>query len=80
MTFGDAPAANLLEIGRDLVADHGADLDPIAAHKLKADSYVDDLVSGGSKEEVDRMRGIQLHDGSFLGTMTQILKKRKFEN
>ena len=75
VAFGDLPSANLLEIGRNLTADVGRDIDPTAARKIKFDSYVDDNVSGGSREEVDRMKGVRLSDGSYSGTMRQILDK-----
>ena len=73
VAFGDVPAANCLEIGRNLTADEGFDIDPVAAMKIKNDSYVDDNVSGGTKAEVERMKGYRKPDGSYSGTMTQIL-------
>ena len=73
VAFGDYPAANLLEIGRDKTADAGKDIDPTAARKIKDDSYVNDNVSGGTYEEVRRMKGSRLPDGSYSGTMRQIL-------
>ena len=44
--FGDCPAANCLEIGRNITAEAGRDIDPIAADKIINDSYVDDGVTG----------------------------------
>ena len=73
VAFGDIPAANFLEIGRDMTADVGWDIDPVAAQKIKDDSYVDDNVSGGNSEEVKRMKGERLSDGTYSGTMRQIL-------
>ena len=73
VAFGDLPAANCLEIGRNLTADKGEHIDPIASKKIKADSYVDDNVSGGTKQEVKRMKGERLPDGTYSGTMRQIL-------
>ena len=73
VAFGDNPAANCLEIGRNLTADAGAHIDPIAARKLKEDSYVDDNLSGGTAEDVARMKGVKLANGMFSGTMQQIL-------
>ena len=52
VAFGDVPAANCLEIGRNLTADEGFDIDPVAAMKIKNDSYVDDNVSGGTRAEL----------------------------
>ena len=73
VAFGDLPAANFLEIGRNMTADAGADIDQEASEKLKRDSYVDDFISGSSFEAVERMKGLKLGDGSFSGTMTKIL-------
>ena len=75
MHYGDLPASNLLEIGRNLTAEEGAHIDPEAAQKIINDTYVDDGVSGGPKDVVDRMRGEQLPDGSFSGTLRQIFDK-----
>ena len=74
VAFGDLPAANCLEIGRDKTADAGEHIDAVASKKLKYDSYVDDGVTGGSPEEVARMKGNRLADGSFSATIPQILK------
>ena len=46
----------------------------MAARKLKADSYVDDGVTGGSSEEVSRMKGERFANGSFSGTIPKILE------
>ena len=73
VAFGNRPAANFLEIGRNLTADAGASIDPVAARKIKDDSYVDDNLSGGTRKEVARMKGDTLADGSTTGTITQIL-------
>ena len=73
VAFGDLPAANFLEIGRNMTADAGVDIDPEASRKLNRDSYVDDNLSGGSFEAVKRMKGHKLGNGSFSGTMTKIL-------
>ena len=75
VAFGDNPAANLLEIGRNMTADAGESIDPEAARKLKQDSYVDDNLSGGTREEVERMVGVMMDNGKFSGTMQQILDK-----
>ena len=73
VTFGDLPAANCLEIGRNKTADAGVAIDAAAAAKLKDDCYVDDGITGGSPEEVRRMKGTRQDDGSFSGTVPQIL-------
>ena len=77
--FGDLPASNFLEIGRDLVAEKGKVIDLEAALKIIRDSYVDDEVTGGTKEAVDRMKGEKLEDGTYSGTMTQILNIGKLK-
>ena len=69
VAFGDIPAANILEVGRNMTADEGWEIDPVAARKIKDDSYVDDNVGGGSLKEVRRMKGERLLDGSYQGTM-----------
>ena len=79
VAFGDLPAANLLEIGRNMTADDGQHIDPEAARKIKDDSYVDDNVSGGTTAEVNRMQGVRLSDGTFSGTMRQILDRGKLK-
>ena len=40
--FGDQCAATQLEVGKDLVADAGQQIDREAAQKIKNDLYVDD--------------------------------------
>ena len=52
VAFGDIPAANCLEIGRDLTAEEGSGIDPVAARKIQDDSYVDDNIGGGTAVEV----------------------------
>ena len=79
VAFGDVPAGNFLEIGRDLLAEDGRDIDPIAADRIINDSYVDDGVTGGTKEEVEKMKGDRLADGSYTGTLAQILDRGKFK-
>ena len=79
VAFGDFPAANFLEIGRDITADAGVEIDPEATKKIKEDSYVDDCISGGSVDAVERMKGVKLADGSFSGSMTKILQIGKLK-
>ena len=79
VAFGDCPAANFLEIGRDMTAEAGKDIDEVAAQKIINDSYVDDGVTGGSHTEVEKMKGARLADGSFTGTLTQILARGKLK-
>ena len=79
VAFGDFPAANFLEIGRDMTADAGCDIDKEASEKIKRDSYVDDNISGGSFEAVKRMKGRKLGDGTFSGNITKILNIGKLK-
>ena len=58
-----------------MTVEAGHNIDPIAAKKLKEDSYVDDFCTGGSKAEVARMMGQRLSDGSYTGTVCKILSK-----
>ena len=73
--FGDCCAATQLEVAKDLTAEAGRDIDPIAADRIKEDCYVDDGLTGGSVEEVARFKGLKLADGSFSGTIPQIFAK-----
>ena len=77
--FGDTPAANFLEIGRNLTADAGKEIDQVASKKIKGDTYVDDGITGGSNEQVEKMKGERLEDGSYTGTLAQIFKKGKLK-
>ena len=71
--FGDVSAATQLEVGKDLVADAGIEIDKEASQKVKDDLYVDDGLTGGSEEQVARMVGEKLPDGTFDGTFSQIM-------
>ena len=77
VAFGDRPAGEFLELGKNLCADAGQAIDPMASKKLKDDFYVDDGITGGKKVDVDRMKGTRLEDGTYTGTMSQILIKGK---
>ena len=79
VAFGDRPAGEFLELGKDLCADVGQAIDPMASKKLKKDFYVDDGITGGKKADVERMKGVRLEDGSYTGTMSQILIKGKLK-
>ena len=48
--FGDRYAATQLEVGKELAADAGEQIDPEAAARIKEDTYVDDGVTGGTRE------------------------------
>ena len=77
--FGDCCAATQLEVGKDLTADAGESIDPEAAQRIKEDTYVDDGVTGGTPEQVSRFIGSKTEDGSFNGTIPQILAKGNFK-
>ena len=76
--FGDKCAATQLEVAKDLIADMGREIDPVAADRIQDDIYVDDGISGGSYEEVQRFKGIKNPDGYFSGTIPQIFAKGNF--
>ena len=65
--FGDCCAATQLEVGKDLTADTGWEIDPEAAQRIKDDTYVDDGITGGTPEQVSRFIGKQKEDGTFEG-------------
>ena len=57
VAFGDLPASVLLEMVKSIAAEAGIEIDEEAAQKISEDSYVDDNLSGGTPEQVDRVRG-----------------------
>ena len=77
--FGDCCAATQLEVAKDLVADAGEYIDPEASSRIKDDTYVDDGMTGGTKEQVMRFLGSKSADGSFDGTFAQILGLGNFK-
>ena len=82
VTFGDRPATCITAHCLRLAAEAGRHLDPKAAQCLESDIYCDDICTGGTQEEVDRMVGeaSAAEDGAlvYTGTMGQILKKAGF--
>ena len=52
VAFGDCPAGNFLEIGRDLTAEEGREINPVAADKIINSTYVDDGVTGGLRRKL----------------------------
>ena len=77
--FGDRCAASQLEVAKDLIADEFEEIDPEAAQRIRDDCYVDDGVTGGNKIQVDRFIGEKCPDGSFSGTVSQIMGKGGFK-
>ena len=73
VTFGDVLASLILELAKDKAAALGDPVDKEAAELLRSSMYVDDLLGGGSWEQVARFRGEQKEDGSFSGTLPKIL-------
>ena len=71
--FGDQLAALILEIAKKMGADLGREIDPEAAEVLETSTYVDDTLGGGSPEQVDRYMGQRLPDGTYTGTLPEIL-------
>ena len=55
VAFGDIPASVLLELVKDKAAELGKEIDGVAAARISNDSYVDDNLTGGTKEEVMKM-------------------------
>ena len=45
------------------------------SRKFLEGTYVDDGTTGRSRNEVDRMIGVKLEDGSFSGTIPAMMKK-----
>ena len=77
--FGDAPAGTQLEVGKDIVADAGWDIDEEAAQRIKDDVYVDDVLSGGDEDQVARFVGVKQDDGNYDGTFSKILALGNFK-
>ena len=76
VAFGDLPASVLLELVKEIAAKAGAAIDEETAKKIFEDSYVDDNLSGGSPEQVEKMIGdCDEVDGKFVynGTVSKIL-------
>ena len=74
VSMGDSPAANFMEITKRKTADRGAHIDRVGSQRLKKDSFVDDISTGGTSLECVRFKGnmdpVKL---SCDGTMQQIL-------
>ena len=79
VTFGDVIAALCLELAKALVAKHGEQIDRLACALFLAATYCDDHCGGGSKAEVERMRGEQMPGGGTTGTMSRILMQGGFK-
>ena len=73
VSFGDTPAAALLEVCFKLVIEMYGSIDPLAAHRLYHDHFVDDITSGGDTDQVRRFKGDENPETlECNGTMPQI--------
>ena len=79
VAFGDKPAALALELGKELTASIAGGEDPRAARQLTLNSLVDDVGGGGTRAQVERMRGERLPDGTYTGTVSRILNAAGFK-
>ena len=69
--FGDKCVATQLEIAKEMIADlpEAKEIDSEACEKIKTDSYVDDTLTGGTLEQVDRWVGDRNPEtGTYSGT------------
>ena len=57
VAFGDVPASVFLELVKELAGALGMEIDPETAKKIAEDGYVDDNLSGGTEEQVNKMIG-----------------------
>ena len=74
--MGDVPASVFLELAKEIAADKCQSYDPLLAKQIKEMAYVDDALFGGTKTDVERMRGkIVKKDGkvAFHGTIEKAL-------
>ena len=77
--MGDRPAAVQMEVTKRKTADMFGEIDMIAAKKIKEDSFIDDIMTGGTKDECERMKGTEdIHMSQCSGTIPQILGKGGF--
>ena len=79
--MGDVSASVFLELTKEKIAEVGKAVDEWAARQLEKND--DDVLGGGSREEVGRMKGScrVLHDGSlqYDGTISTILSEASFK-
>ena len=79
VNFGDQIAALILELSRKLLAEAGRSIDPLAASQLQRNGYVDDVAGGGSRKDVERMKGEKNAEGKWNGTIPRILSQGGFQ-
>ena len=75
ISMGDRCSSILLELVVRLCCKMFGSIDPPAALKIAEQRFVDDIVSGGGEEEVQRMMGELDGEGMHTGTVPQILGK-----
>ena len=72
MAFGDTPAALALCLGLEMTFDKARSLDPQAADQLTRNSLANNIGGGGSREDVERMRGLKTEEG-YTGTVPHVI-------
>ena len=79
VSMGDKPAANFMELTKRNTARMACSIDEVAARRIETDSFVDDVSTGGTREECQRFKGSEC-PGSLQcdGTIPQILGKGGF--
>ena len=78
VSFGDKPAGVYLEIVIQQAAEKFRSIDPQTANKIINDRYVDDITTGGSPSEVNKMAGKPISSKDKFktdGTLPTILSK-----
>ena len=75
VSFGDRPAAALLEIVIKKTAERFWEIDPEAAFKIMMDRYVDDFATGGYSHQILRFVGNEVANFQCDGTIPTILSK-----
>ena len=78
VAFGDLSAGCELEVALHKIADAGMDISTVASEKIKNDRYVDDGLTGGRREIVDKLVGKKQEDGTYDGDLATIFKKGGF--
>ena len=79
VSMGDTCAACLMELTKKGTCKMSRDVDPVAAKKIEDNSFVDDVSTGGNKQEVDRFKGkMNPETLECDGTMPQILSSGGF--
>ena len=79
VAFGDMPAALALELAKELMAELGREVDPMAAIQILRNSYVDDVGGGGTAADIARMRGERTEEGHYTGTIPVMLSEAGFK-